>query len=192
MRTDYDQPVNSIPSRPTFYWVLAVGAVAAGLWWGGRASPEPLPPAFVDTIVTAPERITVHVGGWVARPGLVEVAAGARVADAIAAAGGVLPGGVTEAINLAASLTDGAQILVPSPDDSGASAPPHQSSSGPISLSRASADELDALPGIGPVIAQRIVDYRDANGPFESVEDLLDVPGIGEAKLADIRDLVVP
>ena len=135
--------------------------------------------------------MTVHVGGWVATPGLVELAEGARVADAIAAAGGTLPG-ARAALNLAATLVDGEQVLVPGPEGSASSLAATGDGGGPIHLNRATATELDALPGIGPVIAQRIVDHRETRGPFQTVEDLLDVPGIGEAKLASIRELVVP
>ncbi len=136
--------------------------------------------------------LTVHVGGWVANPGLVELLQGARVADAIAAAGGTLPGAAIDALNLAAALVDGEQVIVPGPAGSDSTEAAAGEGGGPIHLNRATAAELDELPGIGPVIAQRIVDYRETKGPFETVEDLLDVPGIGEAKLASIRDLVTP
>lgn len=138
----------------------------------------------------AESALTIHVGGWVAKPGLVEVAGGSRVADAIAAAGGTLPGADLSALNLASVLIDGEQIVVSPP--SGASTASEQADHGPIRLNSATAAELDELPGVGPVIAQRIVDFREANGPFGAVEDLLDVPGIGEAKLASLADLVAP
>ncbi len=126
-----------------------------------------------------------------ARPGLVELPGGARVADAISAAGGSMPGADLAALNLAATLVDGEQVLLPGPAGSEVAAP-ESGEGGPISLNRATVEELDQLPGIGPVIAQRIVEYREASGPFQTVDDLLLVPGIGEAKLASIRDLVVP
>jgi competence protein ComEA len=173
--------------------ILLLVAVAAGMWWGAgeaesiptMAAPDP------PTTGTSANRsaITVHVAGLVSRPGLVELPEGSRVADAVAAAGGLLPGARAEAINLAAALSDGQQIVVPGADaDSPATA--SGTPDGKIHLNQATAAELDALPGVGPVIAERIVSYRAENGPFQSIEDLLDVPGIGEAKLADLRDHV--
>jgi competence protein ComEA len=133
--------------------------------------------------------ITVHVAGLVSRPGLVELPEGSRVADAVAAAGGLLPGARAEAINLAAALSDGQQIVVPEADGD-RPATSAGTPDGKVHLNQATASELDSLPGVGPVIAERIVSYREENGPFETIEDLLDVPGIGEAKLADLRDHV--
>ena len=174
-------------------WMVLVMAVAAGWWWGGRPSaPVPTAVSNLGDSETLPSTLTVHVGGWVARPGLVELPADSRVADAIAAAGGALPGALTEAINLAERLTDGAQVIVPGPATEGAESNGDPAGDGRIHLNRATASELDDLPGIGPVIAERIVAHRTEHGPFRAVEDLLDVPGIGEAKLASLRDLVVP
>lgn len=173
-------------------WLVAV-AVGAAIWWGSR-SPDPPPPPVAstrsDSTPARPSPITVYVAGWVSRPGLVELSEGARLADAIAAAGGLLPGAEVAAVNLAAPLMDGEQVTVPGPaGDSVETRVPEGDLR--IDLNRATAAELDELPGIGPVIAERIVAYRADNGPFGAVEDLLDVPGIGEAKLADLRDLVV-
>ena len=169
---------------------LLLVAIAAGLWWGG-GRPEP-PPSSPDTFSTigsaAPPAavITVHVAGLVSRPGLVELVEGSRVADAIAAAGGLLPAASAGSINLAALVADGDQIVILGPGgvtaQSGAEGP-----NGMLDLNRATAAELDALPGVGPVIAERIISFRDEFGPFQSVDDLLDVPGIGEARLADLR-----
>jgi len=172
--------------------ILVLVAVAAGMWWGaGEAESIPTLAPDISTGESAAKqpRITVHVAGLVRRPGLVELAEGARVADAIAAAGGLLPGARAEAVNLAAPVSDGSQVVVPG-EAGDASTVSGRIPDGKIHLNRATASELDSLPGVGPVIAERIVSYREQNGPFESIDDLLDVPGIGEAKLADLRDLV--
>jgi competence protein ComEA len=176
-------------------WMVLLAVVAAGWWWSGRPPDSPPPLTSASTLpAIAADTVTVHVGGWVARPGLVDLPADARVADAIAAAGGALPGGLTEAINLAEPVIDGMQVLVPGPDTppDGTGGSARTTGEGRIHLNRATASELDALPGIGPVIAERIVAHRTEHGPFTTVEDLLDVSGIGEAKLASLRDLVVP
>jgi len=145
----------------------------------------PAPAAPTSTTV---ESLVVHVAGWVRRPGLVEVAAGARVADVVAAAGGVLPGGDLAALNLAAPVRDGDQVRVPGPDESKVAG--SVGSEGLVDVNRAGVAELERLPGVGPVLAERIVAHRERYGPFETVEDLLDVPGIGEAKLAALRDAI--
>ena len=174
---------------------LLLVAIAAGAWWGGgRPEAPPTSPDTFSTLASAapPSMITVHVAGLVSRPGLVELTEGSRVADAIAAAGGMLPAASAGSINLAALVADGDQIVIPGPDGvagpSGAKSP-----AGKLNLNRATTAELDALPGVGPVIAERIISFRDEFGPFQSVDDLLDVPGIGEARLADLRErLQVP
>ncbi|MFZ0015315.1 MAG: ComEA family DNA-binding protein [Acidimicrobiia bacterium] len=171
--------------------VVAAVAVAAGAGLGvlRRAPPSPpRPETFVETTATYGS-IEVHVAGWVASPGVVSLAEGAIVADAIEAAGGLRIGAHSEAINLAAQLSTGQQIVVPGPDEMPDSP---VASMGLISLNLASVEELQALPGVGPVLAERIVAHRDSVGRYEQVEDLLDVSGIGEAKLASIRDLVQP
>jgi competence protein ComEA len=132
----------------------------------------------------------VYVSGWVATPGVVEVEEGAIVADAVQAAGGALDGALLETINLARPLVPGDHVQIPGPGDPVSPAPGDQADGGLISPNRAEAALLEQLPGVGPVLAERIVAHREANGPFETVEDLLDVPGIGEAKLSAIRDLI--
>lgn len=137
--------------------------------------------------------LLVHVLGAVVRPGIVELAPGARVVDAVGAAGGLTaeadPGGV----NLARSLVDGEQLVVPvvgappaAPAAGGGAAP----GDGRVSLNHADAAELDTLPRIGPALAQRIIDWREANGPFTDVAQLLDVAGIGDAVYSGLVDLV--
>lgn len=129
--------------------------------------------------------ITVHVGGWVVSPGVVEAPEGSIIAEVLVLAGGVRSGALVDQINLAAPVRDGDQVIVPGPDEAAAA-----SGDGPLSINRASVEDLQGLPGVGPVLAERIVAYRDQNGPFKQVEDLLDVSGIGEAKLASLRDLI--
>ncbi len=145
-----------------------------------EASPSAGPPLLVD------------VAGWVRRPGVYTFAEGSRVIDAIEAAGGARPGALLQALNLAALLVDGTQILVPR--EGAAGAPPVGSTGaavgGLVNVNTASATDLEALPGIGEVIAQRIIDHRTANGPFTSVDQLVDVSGIGDAILDSIRELV--
>ncbi len=147
---------------------------------------SPLP---VDVDGGGGETITVHVSGAVAAPGLVEVAGNARVADVIAAAGGTTADAVPGLVNLAAPVRDGEQIVVPA-DVPGDVTPSGVDQSGRVRLNSASPAELEQIPGVGPVLAGRIDAAREARGGFVAVEDLLDVAGIGEAKLAALRDHV--
>ncbi len=163
--------------------LLAVAAVA-GLWYAGRA-PEPAPASIERG--AGEGLVTVHVAGAVFRPGLVQLAQPARVADAILSAGGALPDADLHEVNLAAPLADGQQLLVPSTGDPSAGTP----GDGRVRVNVADAAELEQLPGVGPVLAQRILDYREEHGPFLVVEDLLEVPGIGEGKLAALREAVL-
>lgn len=146
----------------------------------------------------APVRLVVHVTGAVRRPGVYRFADGARVADAIARAGGSTRGADLDAVNLAAPLADGLQVLVPAvvaPAVPGADAPPAGAPAlvgGKVRLSAATVEQLDGLPGIGPVTAQKIVDWRTAHGPFRTLEDLDAIPGIGPSRIEQLRDLVVP
>ncbi|MGF1664678.1 MAG: ComEA family DNA-binding protein [Acidimicrobiia bacterium] len=169
---------------------VLVGAVVG---FGGRPQALPAPVAGTPVAVNpaAPAEIVVHVAGAVARPGLVRVPVDSRVADAVAAAGGATTEAALSAINLAAPLSDGIQVVVPAAaidGDTPAAAPVDD---GRVRVNQADAVGMDALPGVGPVLAERIVAYRDENGPFGSVEDLLDVPGIGESKLEAMRESVV-
>jgi competence protein ComEA len=130
----------------------------------------------------------------VRRPGLYRLAEGKRVADAVARAGGATAPADTAAINLAAPLADGMQVIVPRRVAVAAGAA-GASGAGPaprISLSSASAAELDELPGVGPVTAQKIVDYRAAHGGFRSVDDLDAIPGIGPARIEQLREVTTP
>ena len=141
----------------------------------------------------AAPRLVVHVVGAVRRPGLFRVADGARIADALARAGGPTRRADLSAVNLAAPLADGQQVIVPLRLPPGVAPPPGAVAAGAkVSLAVATVEQLDELPGIGPVTAQKIVDWRTSNGPFRSVEDLDDVPGIGPARIETLRELVTP
>ena len=171
----------------------AIAVIIGGSVGWARRSPEPqlVGAATTTTSIVDGETIAVHVAGWVLSPGVVTLPPEAIVADAVAAAGGLLPGASTGALNLAAQVSDGDQVSVPGPG----SAPESSvagSDTGPVSINLATASDLETLPGLGPVLAERIVAFREENGRFETVEDLLEVPGIGEAKLASLRDLVKP
>ena len=165
----------------------------------GAADEPELAAAPLEPVAQAPARpvLVVHVVGEVRRPGLYRLRDGARIADAVRRAGGARAGADLAALNLAAPLVDGVQVLVPSRAGSGGSAAAgmgseDSSSSAPISLSSATVDELDELPGVGPITAQKIVDYRAEHGPFASVDDLDAVPGIGPTRIEQLRDLVTP
>jgi competence protein ComEA len=176
------------------------GAVLVGrhlLHGGGSASRAGAVPAAVDVAPTAPRSVVVHVVGAVRRPGLYHLRTGSRIADAVRRAGGTTRKADLESINLAAPLEDGLQVVVPrkvsapAPGSAllpGAPAEP----AGPVHLNTATLEQLDTLPGVGPVTAQKIVDWRSANGAFRSVDDLDAIPGIGPARIEQLRDLVTP
>lgn len=175
---------------------LAVVAVSVGGALGSLDPPAqsaPVGDTAAASTTTTRGMTRIHVSGMVRAPGVVDVPEGSIVADAIAAAGGLRADAVVDRINLAAPVADGDQIVVPGPGDQVEVGSAGQAEDGgPISLSSATAAELETLPGVGPVLAERIVAFRDQSGRFDEVEDLLEVPGIGEAKLAAIRDLVRP
>ncbi len=190
----YVQNMGSGQGHRPFVFLLGIIGAAVG-WYLGSPAVEPFP--TVDAPVVPPtfaqSTFPVHVSGWVISPGLVWLMESDLVADAIAAAGGVRPGALLDQINLAQPVGEGDQIHVPGPgerlDPGGTGG---NGSDGLIDLNTADTVTLQQLPGVGPVLAQRIVDYREAHGGFESIEDLLDVAGIGETRLASIRDLIKP
>jgi competence protein ComEA len=139
--------------------------------------------------VAAPE-IYVHILGQVVRPGLYALPDGARAVDAVAAAGGFTPTADAGGVNLARFVSDGEQIVVPAIGEATTGPAPGIAGDGRVNLNTADAAALDTLPGVGPATAQKILAWREQHGRFEAVEDLLDVGGIGEAKLDAIRDLV--
>jgi competence protein ComEA len=174
--------------------LLALVAVLVAVPRILSSDPEvaPLPPRTVaPTMATAsPSAVYVHVAGQVRQPGLVRLTPGARVADALAEAGGTTRGADLAAVNLARAVVDGEQVFVPSPGESPPAASGSTTSTGPLNLNTADETALDALPGVGPVIAARIVEWRTKNGDFTNVEELTEVPGIGEATLEKLRPLV--
>jgi competence protein ComEA len=167
--------------------VVLLLAAGAGVWYG-RDAPDPPVVAFA-TAGPPSVGLTIHVAGAVVAPGLVEVAEGSRVADAVAAAGGALPGARLSGLNLAAPLHDGQQLTVPTGLVAGGAGSPG-ADDGRVPINTAEVGDLERLPGVGPVLAERIRQHRESYGPFATVEDLLDVPGIGEGKLAALRDAV--
>jgi competence protein ComEA len=204
------------------YAVLAVLVVALGVRFMQRHTDAPAPdpaaaatggsttPAGTSTVRIEQRRQgtqLVHVAGAVRRPGVYRVPAGARVQDAVRRAGGARPGADVNAINLAAKVVDGQQVVVPvrarAPAAAGASAsgavasgPPAAGAAAapgaPVSLSSATAEQLDTLDGVGPATAAKIIEYRTQNGGFRSVDDLASVPGIGPKRMEALRAQVQP
>jgi competence protein ComEA len=186
--------------------VAALAAVVAAIGvWRERPVPEPAPVLPLVT-ATAPapstppspgatQEVVVSVAGRVARPGLVRLPDGTRVADALAAVGGALPGTDLMGLNIARRLLDGEQLLVgvaPPPGQPIDGTTPNNTAATPrtVDLNAATLEQLDGLPGIGRVTAQRILDWRHAHGRFTSVDQLREVNGIGPARLAQLKDLV--
>lgn len=187
--------------------LLCLAVAAAVAWWrsGSSASLPAAPPTSTATVpvttTSAAGRVVVHVVGAVTRPGVLQLRSGARVVDAIKAAGGASTDADLARLNLAAPVNDGERIAVPTIDGStpplaggatsGSSANAGEPPAGaPVNVNTADAEQLDALPGIGPATAAAIVADRDANGPFATVDDLSRVRGIGPAKLEQLRPLV--
>ncbi|WP_324603778.1 ComEA family DNA-binding protein [Streptomyces sp. NRRL S-244] len=198
--------------------VVLAAAVAFGAQQFWTARPQPVTAPAVVTPASAPApapapspgppaadggagtRIVVDVSGKVRDPGVRRLPAGSRVEDALAAAGGVRPGTDVSGINRARVLVDGEQVVVGAPAQPavggpGSGAGPGRGAggaAGPLSLGTATVEQLDGLPGVGPVLAQHIVEFRTARGGFRSVEELRQVDGIGERRFADLRKLVRP
>ena len=160
----------------------------------------PAAAATPTTTTTEAASIVVHAAGAVAVPGIHSLPPGSRVSDLLVAAGGPAPDADLDRVNLAAPVADGERVWFPrvgeeleppvAAGSGGGASPGGTGPPAPVDLNVATAEELDALPGIGPATAAAILEHRSSQGPFASVEDLLDVPGIGEAKLAQLRDLV--
>ena len=179
---------------------LVILLIGASYLRGQLSSPVREEPAAVTLGIKEDRtsaRLKVHVVGAVAHPGLYEIEPGSRVADALEKAGGATPAADLNQINLAAKLADGQQLVVPEAGAAGVVAGAAGAGSGtpavnqPININTATAEQLNALDGVGPKTARKIIEYREANGGFKSVEELLEVPGIGPAKFEQIRNQVV-
>ena len=174
---------------------VLVALVVAGRAAFGRGEPEPgrTPVVAMRAEPAAVQKLLVHVVGAVREPGLYRLDDGSRVDDALRAAGGPRPKAALDLINLAAPVADGQQVLVPLRGEdavAGSAAPGSAAPVGPVHLNSATFEELDTLPGVGPVTAQKILDYRNEHGAFSSVDELDSVPGIGPARLAELKKLV--
>jgi len=163
---------------------------------GAAVPAQPLPPPQLTTAPVAPTEVVIDVAGAVRRPGLYRLRQGARVADALRRAGGATRRADLSLVNLAQLVSDGEQVIVPrrgaltaaaAGGATGAAA-----ATGPVHLNSATVEQLDTLPGVGPVTAQKIVDYRAKHGAFSSVDELDAISGIGPARLDQLRDLVAP
>ncbi len=188
--------------------VVVVATLLGAVLWYTRSLPRPVdiaaPANATSPVVSSgaapfasltpsPVAIIVDVAGWVRSPGVYEFVSGDRVIDAVNRAGGARKGADLTTLNLAAPLTDGTQIVVPKP---GATAPGGTGTTSTtggaalININTASETDLETLPGVGPVTGAAIIDYRTQNGPFTSVDDLIDVSGIGPSTLEQIRPFV--
>ena len=213
------QRLDQLRDRPVASTLAAIvlAGVAGLAWWSGRpADVVPIeariPLATVpggaevetpaidrSTSTTELDELLVHVAGAVREPGIVTLEPGSRIGDAVHAAGGPTPGADVHQLNLAAPVVDGLQVRVPLEGETVAPtgiAPPNGVDAGDdgpllIDINAASEAELEGLPGIGPALAAAIVEWRQANGPFTAVDDLLQVPGIGPAKLERLADHAV-
>jgi competence protein ComEA len=164
---------------------------------GAQATATAPAAAHAVTFSAGGRRATVHVAGAVRHPGVYELGPGARVQDAVRRAGGARRGANLDAVNLAARLADGQQIIVPSAVAAGAAVggapdPAATAPSAPVSLGSATLEQLQTLDGVGPATAQKIVAYRTEHGGFRSVDDLANVPGIGPKRLAALKPHVQP
>ena len=198
------------------YVVLAVAVIAVGARYvitsrgtGGStgqtlvlSSASPSPPSALPSPSPSAPDVVVYVCGAVRSPGVVRLPSTARVADALKVAGGATSSAELSAVNLAARLADGQQIIVPrrceAPAAGGAAASATSGAAGstvagpaaPININTASLEELDTLDGVGPATAQKIIDYRTANGGFKTIDEIKEVSGIGDAKFAAMKDSI--
>jgi competence protein ComEA len=174
------------------WWVIALTAVISLLAAGVLllVSRQPQGEAVKLVPPPSPQPLVVHVSGAVVNPGLYQLPPGSRVQDAIQAAGGLLPEADQEALNLAALVKDGQRVLVPTHAQAQATTASRLAPEALVDINSASQEALESLPGIGPVLAQRIIAYREANGPFAVAEDLQKVEGVGADTFEKLRELV--
>jgi len=198
---DMDGRIPALSRRRLFGAAAAVAVVLLlairHLGGGGSAAPAVTPlPAPARTRPAAAKLLVIDVAGAVRHSGLYRLRAGSRIDDAIAVAGGATRKAQLDSVNLAAPVADGEQVIVPERGAAGvaaAGAPAAGSSpSAPLDLNSATLEELESLPGIGPVTAQKILDYRQAHGAFHAVAELEGVPGIGPGHMAQLKGLVIP
>ncbi len=179
-----NSPNSETPLRP--YWLILfavlIGLIAGGLIFLLSQPRSGDPIALLPAPTSAP--ILIHVSGSVLNPGIYALDLGSRAQDAVDLAGGSLEDAALDRINLARVLVDGQQVHVPSLDEA------EEDFSLPININRASADQLTILPGIGPVSAEAIVDYRDLHGPFSDIEEIQNVSGIGPSTFDKIKALI--
>ncbi|HUF39810.1 MAG TPA: ComEA family DNA-binding protein [Anaerolineales bacterium] len=174
--------------------LIVSGILAGGLIWLVTAPPRGAPIELRPAPTPAP--LIVHVIGAVAAPGVYELPAGARVRDALEIAGGLLPEAGSDGLNQAAIVADGDQIVVPgvqaaeAPGPGTSAEPAASPPGGLVDINNATLAQLESLPGIGPAIAQRIIDYREDNGPFAKISDIVNVSGIGPATYEQIKDRI--
>jgi competence protein ComEA len=197
---DMDVRISALSRRQLFGAAAALAVLlllAIRHFGGGSAAATATPlPAPVRAKPAAAKLLVIDVAGAVRHAGLYRLRSGSRIDDAIAAAGGPTAKAQLDSVNLAAPVADGEQIVVPGRGAAGgaAASPPAAGSSpsAPLDLNSATLEQLEGLPGIGPVTAQKILDYRQAHGAFHAVAELEGVPGIGPAHMAQLKGLVIP
>lgn len=189
-----------IPTRQlVLYGLAALAVLVLGGWYlsrggAGEATAAAPPIKVADGGGGGGGSVVVHVAGAVRNAGVYRLRVGARVNDALARAGGATPRADLSQVNLAAKVEDGRQVLVPrrvtAPPAAPAAPGVASAPTAPVNLNAATLEQLDTLPGVGPATAQKILDYREEHGGFGSVDELGEVPGIGDVRLAALRDLV--